>query len=104
MSKLIRFLLLFLLLLGSCNEFKSRQQVANKAEYISRDLAEIKADGKLRALIAYSATSYFLYRGQPMGYEYELLKRLAEDLGVELELKVSRNLDDLLIELNKGIC
>lgn len=102
MNKLIRFLLLFLLLLGSCNEFKSRQQVANKAEYISRDLAEIKADGKLRALIAYSATSYFLYRGQPMGYEYELLKRLAEDLGVELELKVSRNLDDLLIELKKG--
>jgi len=76
--------------------------VAVVPQKIQRDLEDIKADGKLRALIAYSATSYFLYRGQPMGYEYELLKRLADDLGVELELKVSRNLDDLLTELKKG--
>ncbi len=68
----------------------------------SRDLEEIRAEGKLRALIAYSATSYFLYRGQPMGYEYELLKRLADHLGVELELRVSRDLDDLLNDLKKG--
>ncbi len=68
----------------------------------ARDLTEIQTDGKLRALIAYSATSYFLYRGQPMGYEYELLKRLADDLGVELELHVSRDLDEMLNELKKG--
>ncbi len=95
-------LLLFLLLLGSCNEFKPYKHVVNANQTIHRDLAEIKADGKLKALIAYSATSYFLYRGQPMGYEYELLKRLADDLGVELELQIARNLDDLLAELKKG--
>ena len=67
-----------------------------------RDLNEIAADGKLRVLIAHSATSYFLYRGQTMGYEYELLKRLAKNLNLELDLKVSRNLDEMLDELKSG--
>ena len=93
--------LLIAFIMASCNE--SRRQVSTVvAPNSDRDLKEIKKDGKLRALIAYSATSYFLYRGQPMGYEYELLKRLADDLGVELELKVSKNLDELLPELKNG--
>lgn len=102
MRRSVFSLLLFLLLLGSCTEFKSRQKLADTSQDVERDLTAIKADGKLRALIAYSATSYFLYRGQPMGYEYELLKRLADDLGVELELRVSRDLDELLTELTQG--
>ncbi len=73
-----------------------------KGPAVIRDLNEIVADGKLRVLIAYSATSYFLYRGQTMGYEYELLKRLAKKLNLELDLKVSRNLDHMLDELKKG--
>ncbi|MDG1571546.1 transporter substrate-binding domain-containing protein [Robiginitalea sp. M366] len=66
------------------------------------DLPDIQARGTLRALIAYSATSYFLYRGQTMGYEYEMLKRLANDLGLELELQVADNLDQMLDILEKG--
>ncbi|QBA65304.1 transporter substrate-binding domain-containing protein [Muriicola soli] len=95
------FLLCFLLLF-SCKEYSVEKNNRIEKAQANRDLAEIKADGKLRALIAYSATSYFLYRGQAMGYEYELLKRLADDLGVELELHVSRDLDEMLSELQKG--
>ncbi len=69
---------------------------------VQRDLAEIREDGKLRALIAYSATGYFLYRGQPMGYEYEMLTRLAERLGVELEIRVAQDLDQMLEILQNG--
>jgi len=69
---------------------------------VKRDLDEIKKDGKLTALISYSGTSYFLYRGRPMGFEYELLERLADSLGLKLELKVATDLDDVLEELNKG--
>ena len=78
------------------------QKTSSENRISGRDLDEIRADGKLRALIAYSATSYFLYKGQPMGYEYELLKRLADHLGLELDLRVSRDLDDLLDELKNG--
>lgn len=101
MKYVFRSVLLIAFMLVSCNETK-RKASNSVVSDIDRDLKEIKKDGKLRALIAYSATSYFLYRGQPMGYEYELLKRLADDLGVELELKVSKNLDELLPELKKG--
>jgi len=67
-----------------------------------RDLDQIKKDGKLRVLIAYNSTSYFLYRGKAMGYEYELVKRLADHLHLKLELHVSKNMDSLINELNRG--
>ena len=69
---------------------------------IKRDLKEIRSEGTLRALVAYSATGYFLYKGQPMGYEYELLKRLAEHLDLELEVRVVQDLDQMLEILQNG--
>lgn len=69
---------------------------------ITRDLDDIKKDGVLKALTVYSGTSYFLYRGQTMGYEFELLKRLAKHLDLELEVIVVKNLDELIKKLNNG--
>lgn len=67
-----------------------------------RDLDDIRKDGKLKALIVNSATSYFLYRGKPMGFEYELLTQLAEHLDLQLELQVEENLDSLIGHLRTG--
>jgi len=52
------------------------------------DLDAIREKGVLTALTLNSSTSYFVYRGQAMGYEYELLKRFANHLGVELEIRI----------------
>ena len=57
------------------------------------DLSDIRKRGKLVALTGYSANSYFVYKGEPMGFEYELLKLLAKHLNVELEIVIVRNLD-----------
>lgn len=73
--------------------------VANSSD---RDLEDIKNDGILRALVVYSSTSYFLYKGQPMGFEYEMLKRLAAHLKLKLEIIVSDNLDNQFDVLNRG--
>ncbi len=100
MKNLFAVLFLSLIFCFSCKSDKVKTLAL--LEPNKRDLADIKRDGKLKALIAYSATSYFLYKGQPMGYEYELLQRLAEHLNLELELKVSRNLDVMLDELRDG--
>jgi membrane-bound lytic murein transglycosylase F len=83
---------------------KSKQDYDNPivANSSDRDLKEIKAEGVLRALVVYSSTSYFLYKGQPMGFEYELLKRLANDMGLRLELIVSEDLDAQFEVLNRG--
>jgi len=98
MTKRIGILIICCLCLSACQMKKTDISEAS----VIRGFDEIVADGKLKVLIAYSATSYFLYRGQTMGYEYELLKRLAKKLNLELELKVSRNLDEMLDELQHG--
>lgn len=102
--KSISFILsLCSLLLVSCKNKKNENDFKLKSDHPEvRDLKQIKEDGKLRALLAYSSTSYFLYKGKPMGYEYELLKRLAEHFDLELEITVSEDLNSLLSELNKG--
>lgn len=69
---------------------------------IDRDLEDIRKEGVLRVLVIYSSTSYFLYKGQPMGFEYELLERIAEHLDLKLELIISTNLDNEFEVLNRG--
>ena len=88
--------------LASCQWSRAGESGEKGIPEIKRDLREIRSEGKLRALISYSATGYFLYRGQPMGYEYELLQRLAKDLEVELEIRVVQDLDQMLEVLRSG--
>lgn len=57
--------------------------------------------GKLRAVVDYNSTNYFVYRGKPMGFKYELLQHLAKDMGVELEISVSNNLSETFDGLNR---
>ncbi len=101
-----RFLiLLFALLVVSCqNQGKTEADIYNSivTNSVDRDLEAIKKDGVLRALVVYSSTSYFLYRGQAMGFEYELLKRLAKHLDLKLEIIISNDLDSEFEVLNRG--
>lgn len=66
------------------------------------DLPEIIEKKKLTVLAENSSTTYFIYRGKKMGFEYELLRLFAEDLGVQLEIKMVNNLDSLIPMLNKN--
>ncbi len=65
-------------------------------------LEKIKERGKIIALIDNNSFSYFLYKGKPMGFEYELLKMLAEELKVELEIKIVKDIDKMFRMLNEG--
>ncbi len=89
--------------LWSC-EKGPRDSGKENGEFVfrGRTLEEIRESGRLRALTTYSGTSYFLYRGQAMGFEYELLERFADHLGVELEIVVSQNIDHLFDRLMEG--
>lgn len=69
---------------------------------ITRDLSQIKKDGVLKVLTVYSGTSYFLYRGQAMGFEYELLQRLADHLQLKLQIVVANDIDELIPMLRRG--
>jgi len=102
------FTILFGLSLVACNQsdLSSSQSRRPKTELdgpiVNRDLKEIAEEGKLRAIMIYSSTSYFLYRGEAMGLEYELVKRLADYLGLELEIVLASNIDEVFDLLNRG--
>ena len=51
------------------------------------ELDEIRNANRLVALTGYNAYSYFIYKGQPMGFEYDLVKKLAGYLNVELKIR-----------------
>ncbi|MDX1530762.1 MAG: transglycosylase SLT domain-containing protein, partial [Rhodothermales bacterium] len=70
---------------------------------IEHDLADISERDTLVALTAYNSTSYFVYRGEPMGYEYDLLREFAEENDLVLRMKVVNDRDSLFYYLNQGV-
>ena len=66
------------------------------------DLQQIKDSGELVVLTLYSSTSYFNYRGQEMGFQYELSEQFAKSLGVKLRVVVARNVQGLINKLLAG--
>ncbi len=65
---------------------------SNTVDMVKRDLDAIKERDTLVALTGYNSVSYFVYRGEPMGYDYELLQRLSEHLGVNLKIQVVQDI------------
>lgn len=88
---------------SSCGPDKKNSKLADKAETpVAYDLPQIIDDGVLRVITTYSPTGYFIYKGQTMGFEYELFKRLANHLQVRLEVVLARNVDSVIPMLNRG--
>ncbi len=92
------FFFLIMFIMASCGGFGLRKGELNQNDTI--DLKHIIERDTLIALTAYSSTSYFIYRGQAMGFEYELLKQFSKHLGVELRMVVVREVDSILPLLN----
>ena len=76
------------------------QQTVVDAEHY--DLPQMKDSGVLVALTLNSSISYFDYRGEPMGYQYELAKQFAQSLGLKLEMKTAKNTKELVEMLLRG--
>ena len=87
----------FLLLVG-CNSKKEHSD--DDLTYI--DLPQIKETGQLTAATLYSSISYFQYKMQPMGYEYDLIRDFAKTEGLELEIKVANSQTQMLEMLENG--
>ncbi|MEW6311400.1 MAG: transporter substrate-binding domain-containing protein, partial [Pseudomonadota bacterium] len=77
-----------LLMLGSCAEKPS-------------DLERVREEGVLRVITRNSPATYFQDRNGEAGFEYELVKRFADDLGVELQIETADNLEDIFTRLNR---
>ena len=61
-----------------------------------------KLPDTLRVVTLYSPTSYFIYRDEPMGYDYTLVDSLARQKGMVLDLKVASSLSAAVSMLDSG--
>ncbi|MDR1120697.1 MAG: transporter substrate-binding domain-containing protein [Dysgonamonadaceae bacterium] len=91
------FLLLYLsLCFLSCVEHKREKPAP------PRDFAAIKDSGTINVITLYSSISYFIYKGEAMGYEYDLLKDFADSHQLKINLKIAANVNTLTEALLKG--
>ncbi|MFP4604556.1 MAG: transporter substrate-binding domain-containing protein [Bacteroidales bacterium] len=73
-----------------------------KDETPGNRLEKIREDGKIVAVTDYNSTNYFIYKGEPMGYQYELLQRFADHMNVKLEIVVNKDLQESFELLQNG--
>ena len=92
MKRLVLLSLLTLFTILSCQK---KKEEAAKEEPFVRDWPEIQAKGELTVATLYSSTSYFQYKMQPMGYEYELAKDFAETNGLTLRILTAHTTEQL---------
>jgi membrane-bound lytic murein transglycosylase F len=93
-KKIIISLIAFLLL---CN-CDGKQ----KSEDIAIDFPEIIEKGEITAVTLYGSTSYFQFKLQLMGYEYELIADFAKQHQLKLNIIVAENESHLIEILQSG--
>lgn len=95
-------LLLILVFTGACNSGGQKKGGKEAAQKVP-DLEEILTAGKIRVVTNYNSTNYFVYKGQPMGYQFELLQEFATFIGVKLEVTVNNDLQTNFEALQNGL-
>ena len=63
-------------------------------------LEQIDQRGVLNVCSYYNTTDYYVYKGIPKGFHYELVKDFADYLGVKLNIEVNTNIDESIQKLN----
>lgn len=85
----------------SCRD-RSGEHHSNQADTVSKPSIYTKKPGTLTVLVDNSVSSYFIYRGEPKGFEYELLDWFAESHHLKLDVKVLYEVDNILDSLAAG--
>jgi len=85
------------------NEFLiSRSLTSGSALKYKFDLEGIKKKKVLRMITRNNALTYYIYRGTPVGFDYELMKKFADTEGLRLEVVLPPGHSDLIPWLNEG--
>lgn len=71
-------------------------------QMIQMDFEQIKERGYFTAVVDNSSTGMFLFRGEPMGYEYELLSLFAQSVDLEIKFDITPSIEDGFRKLNAG--
>ncbi len=80
----------------------AHQFTRHRQQTFTDDLPGLKERRRLRMITRNNAMTYFIYRGQQIGFEYELIKRFASQHDMRLEIVIPDSHAELLSYLNEG--
>jgi len=69
------------------------------SDHILEDILEV---GEITVYTRNNANCYYLYRGQAMGFEYDLAKAFADYLGVKLKVRIAEKWEGMIPALMKN--
>lgn len=83
-----------ILLLTSCTASEKNNQIEQKDSFLLPDT--------LRIGTIYSPTSYFMYRGETLGFDYRLIKSFCDEKNIVMDIVVAPGLETLVELLDSG--
>ena len=92
-------------LLERLNEFLSRHLVTApepELAQVNRDWPEMVAGRTLRMITRNSGATYFYHRGELVGFEYEMVRKFAQEHDLNVEVYVAASDDEMLAMLREG--
>jgi membrane-bound lytic murein transglycosylase F len=90
-------------LLAAANRYLNHAELARKRAPIrTGDLTELRRTGTLRMLTRNNASTYFIWKGRLLGFEYEMAQRFAHTNQMHLEVVVADTYEDLIPMLKQG--
>jgi len=95
--KILHILAIIFLLVGCNTPNTSKEEIGNS-------LYDIKHKKKIRVVMDYNSINYFIYKGKPMGFQYELAQTFAKHIGVSLDVVVNNNLGESFKMLEENKC
>lgn len=91
---ILRILLMVsVIVLASCSK---------KEEIRVRDYDSIKSTDTLRTATLYGSSTYFIMQNEAFGFDYELLRKFAEDKSLHLSITLANSVSELTAMLDSG--
>jgi membrane-bound lytic murein transglycosylase F len=97
-----KFTILIAILVAVLTSCTNRPIISHISNNLSPDLDSIIKRGKLVAVTDYNSINYFIYKGEPMGFNYELLKAFTDHLGIDLDIITENHINNALSLLKSG--
>ena len=98
------YVIVVLLILSVISILVRYPHVLIQQEEISIDIEDIRQRDTLVVSTGYNSISYFIYRGQPMGFQYEMVQRLADALELNVQVLVCNDMEKSFEHLRTGAC
>lgn len=90
-------------LLRELNKYLTAKRVmTSRRVQQQRDFAEIKKAGVLRVITSNNPASYFLWRGELMGFDYDLISEFAQQRGLRVSVVVRDGQESMYKALTEG--